>query len=197
MAGNAAAGGTPGTGGMPGQAGDGKDDAAGAAAQGGTPAGDGTPPAADDTTGLRKALAAERDAKEELARQLKALTDKDLPEAERTKRERDDLRTQNAGLQAEVKRLTTANAVMAQATKLGFADPADAVAFVNAADVDGSDAKAVEAKLQDLLKTKPYLASAAARPVPGGADLGNKGQPPKAVDMNDAMRRAVGIPTGG
>jgi hypothetical protein len=66
------------------------------------------------------------------------------------------------------------------------------VAFVDAASVDGNDPKAVEAKLTQLLKEKPYLASAAARPVPGGADLGNRGQAPKGQDMNDLMRAAVG-----
>lgn len=185
-----AAGGTPGAGGTPAKADAGQDPA-----QGGTPAGGATPPAADDTAGLRGALQKERDERQELARQLKALQDKDLPQAERDRRELAEVKQLNVGLQAEVKRLQTANAVMAQATRLGFADPADAVAFVTAGDVDGGDAKAVEARLAQLLKDKPYLASAAARPVPGGADLGNKGQPPAGNDMNAMMRRAAGIPS--
>lgn len=181
-----APGATPGTGAKPGQADAGTDDKA-----------KGTTPAADDaamsTDAGREALRKERERADTAERALKALQDKDLPEAERVKRERDELRTTNAGLVAENKRLTTANAVLSKASTLGFADPADAVAFIQASDVDGTDTKAVEAALADLLKRKPYLASAAARPAPGGADLGNKGQPPRAGDMNDALRRAAGM----
>lgn len=190
---DAATGGMPGTGGTPGQAAKGNGKDGDGAAAGGTPDGGGTPPAADDTAGLRNALKSEREAREDLARQLKTLQEKDLPAAERIQRERDELRTTNAGLVAENKRLQTANAVLTQASRLGFADPGDAVAFVQGTDVDGSDAKAVEAALTDLLKRKPYLASASAKPVPGGADLGNRGQAPKAGDMNDALRRAAGL----
>lgn len=159
----------------------------------------GATPAADDamaTDAGREALRREREARLEAERELKALRDKDLPEAERTRRERDELKQVNIGLQAENKRLQTANTVLTLATKMGFADPGDAVAF--ATDVDGSDTRAVEARLAAILKDKPYLASAAARPVPGGADLGRQGQPPAAgKNMNDLIRQSLGINTGG
>ena len=50
--------------------------------------------------------------------------------------------------------------IEAAATRVGFHDPADAVAYVPTADVvaDGEvDAKAIEAKLAELAQSKPYL----------------------------------------
>lgn len=63
-----------------------------------------------------------------------------------------------------------------------FADPADAVAFLDLTefevDDDGEvDSEAITAALTDLLSRKPHLAASGTRRFQGGADGGHRGEP--------------------
>lgn len=195
-----AAGGTPGAGGTPAQANgqdgqpqptpDPKRDA------GGTGQGDGQ----DELAGLRSALRAERDARREADRQagelagrIKALETKDLPEAERDKRELAELRERVKAQETRERTLILRAAVTTTAARLGFADPVDAYRLLDTDEIEfdkSGEPKDVDKRLADLLRSKPYLASAAARPT-GSADGGQRGAT-LANDMNAAIRRAAG-----
>jgi hypothetical protein len=138
---------------------------------------------------LRKA--SEKTAKE-LAARIKAIEEKDLPEHEKVTRERDTLRGDNDRLMSELRQERLNNSVIASASRLGFADPADAVRLIDVEFDDDGRPKDVDTKLAALLKAKPYLASAMARPS-GSADGGNNGgQPSGGADMNQLIRQAVG-----
>lgn len=195
-----ATGGTPGAGGTPAQA-NGQDgqqptpeprrDA------GGTP---GSGEGQDELAGLRSALKAERDARREAEKQaaetsarIKALETRDLPEAERDKRELAELRERVKAQETRERHLVLRSAVTTQAARLGFADPVDAFRLLDTDDIEfGKDGepKDVDKRLADLLRAKPYLASAAARPT-GSADGGQRGAV-QTNDMNAAIRRAAG-----
>lgn len=133
---------------------------------------------------------AEKNAKE-LGARLKAIEDKDLPEAERVVKERDTLKSDNERLTGELRQERLTTAVVMAASRLGFADPADAVRLVDVEFDDDDKPKDVDAKLAALLKAKPYLASAAAR-TSGSADPGNAGGASTGNDFNSEIRRAAG-----
>jgi hypothetical protein len=202
----AAPGGTPGSGGTPEQPAKGTgtekaNGAAGAAAEaekaGGKPA-DGQPDGqdgkGDDYAELRASLDKERADRKELAKQLKQLQDKDLPEAERVAREQAETKAENDTLKAELKRLRGQQAVFAEASKLGYADPMDAFRLIELETDDDGNPKNVTAQLTKLLESKPYLKSTTARAATGGsADAGNSnGQPSGGNSMNDLIRAAAG-----
>ena len=156
--------------------------------------------ASDDglTDAGRAAIDKERDARKaadkrakDLEARLKAIEDKDLPEADRTAKERDALKTDNERLTGELRQERLTNAVIMAASRLGFADPADAVRLVDVEYDDDDRPKDVDAKLAALLKAKPYLASAAAR-TSGSADPGNAGGASTGTDFNADIRRAAG-----
>lgn len=75
-----------------------------------------------------------------------------------------------------------------------FADPSDAVAFLDVDDLLGDDGdvdpKAVESALADLLKRKPHLAKEQAPPTFDGGARTTANRP---TDMNDLIRRKAGL----
>jgi hypothetical protein len=78
-----------------------------------------------------------------------------------------------------------------------FADPADALAFLDltqfSVDDDGdTDAKAINAALDALLKEKPHLAKNDTAKTVGSADQGARGTGGAVPDMNQRLRDAFG-----
>lgn len=155
---------------------------------------------ADDGAELREALRKEREERKKAEKERDAL----LPTAERDARELQELRNQQAGWQQERARLLLESQTVSTATRLGFADPGDAVALLERSGLlkrsdDGTPTN-VEEALTKLLEQKPYLrASAVARP-PGSAEGGTRGaaaQPGSGFDMNQWIRSQKGGRTGG
>ncbi|WP_052844992.1 hypothetical protein [Streptomyces sp. NRRL S-31] len=122
-------------------------------------------------------------------------------------------------LQAEVKRLQRSNAAVKGAdldaikseiraefaTQLAetaikaeakgrLQDPADALLFLKASDVDTSDEAAVTKAIDDLLKARPYLAAAESGVKPWGYVGGGKtpSAEPEPKDALERMARAYG-----
>lgn len=165
-------------------------------------------PNTTDSDGLteagRKAIAAERDAAaaakaalKEAQAELKAIKDKDLPEAERQAKRLTEAETENAQLKQQLQEERTRGAVLSAAARLGYADPADAFRLIDPASIelDGDNRpKNVDGLLTKMLEDKPYLKAAAARVAAGGsADGGNAGGAPSgANDMNSQIRRMAG-----
>jgi len=152
--------------------------------------------------GGQAAIEREREARREAQRelkevraQLKQLTEKDLPEAERQAREMAELRAANAELSKELQTHRVRESVMTTASRLGFADPTDAFRLVDIELDDEGKPKAVEAALKSLLEAKPYLRSSSARAASGGSvDAGNTGGAGagSGEDMNATIRRMAG-----
>lgn len=95
-----------------------------------------------------------------------------------------------AAAESRVKDSLIASSVMAEAARMGFADPSDAVALLPAGAVtvgDGEKVEGVAEALKALAKAKPHLLRGR-----GEGDSRDKGTPPKATDMNDALRKAAG-----
>lgn len=207
-----AAGATPGTAATAGQAGTGADAGAtggqrDAAPQGGNGGSTDGADGADDQAlgaGGQSALDKERTARREAERvareataALKAVTEKDLPEAERAQRWLADLEQQSRSWEVERAQMRTEIEVARHATRLGFRDPADAFALIDAGsierDADGRPQN-IEGVLKNLLRDKPYLRATATT---GGADQGNRGQAGngtqggKPADMNGWLRDQV------
>lgn len=202
----AATGGTPGAGGTPSQPTTDKTTApgnaggaqTGAQPQGGKPSEGqqaGQPDEGQDNySELREALSKERANSKELAKRLKVIEEKDLPEAERTAKAQAETKAENESLRRELGQLRAQQAVFAEASKLGFADPMDAYRLIDIDLDDDGKPKAVTAQLTKLLESKPYLKSGQARATSGGsADAGNaNGQPSGGNSMNDLIRQAAG-----
>lgn len=202
----AATGGTPGAGGTPDAAGAGDDDKVKAAAgNAGREAGAGKSDGKsdegqqqdtgkDDYAELRTSLDSERKTRKELEKRLKAIEEKDLPEAERVAREQAEVKAENQTLRSENQKLKGQMAVYAEAGKLGFADPVDAFRLIDIEFDDEGQPKGVTQALSKLLEAKPYLRSGPARATTGGsADGGNSnGQPSGGNSMNDLIRQAAG-----
>lgn len=160
-------------------------------------------PPADEQLGEagKAALDAEREARQradkdlkELKAQLKQLQEKDLPEAERTAREHAELKASNQSLTVELQQLRGREAVLVAAGKLGFADASDAFRLIDIEYDEDGKPRGVEKALKDLLDSKPYLKSQAARAATGGsADAGNAGGTASGMDdMNSNIRRMAG-----
>jgi hypothetical protein len=133
---------------------------------------------------------AEREAKE-LRAQIKQLTEKDLPEAEKREREHAETKAERDALATELRMLRAQQAVFTAAQQLGFTDPMDAYRLIDVElDSDGKPTN-VDKALKALLERKPYLASAAARAA-GSADAGSgNGAATGTTNMNDNIRRMV------
>jgi hypothetical protein len=163
----------------------------------------GTPPPPQGDDGLgeagKKALDAERATRRAAERRAKEL------ESELTKFRESSMSEQEKAIAAAKreaiteatstfnKRLVAAEVRAAAAGKL--ADPEDAIRFLDLdqfkANDDGDvDKKAITKALDELVKTKPYLAAGATRPT-GDADQGARGGP-AGGSMNDLIRGAVG-----
>lgn len=147
-----------------------------------------------ERTGRREA---ERE-RNELRARLRALEEKDLPEAERSARRLADLEQQSRSWEVERAQLRTEIEVGRHAMRLGFRDPADAFALVAQGaierDADGRPTN-IEQVLKDLLRDKPYLratatTSSADQGTRGGQGSGNAAQG-KPADMNNWLRQQV------
>lgn len=126
----------------------------------------------------KKALDAERAARREAERELKELKDRDKSELERLQDEIKDRDSKLTELPGQVRKQAIRFA--SEASKVGFLDPEDALAFIG--DVDLADADAVKTALADLAERKPHLVRAdvkkkvPTRPKPG------KGDPDESAD---------------
>jgi hypothetical protein len=135
--------------------------------------------------------AAERAAKAAQA-EIEKLREATLSETERAIAEAKRLGREEALTEAN-SRLVFAEAKAAATGRL--TDPADIAAFIDLAQFDVSedgsvDTKAINSAIDDLLKSKPYLA---AQRVGGSVDGGARGKPQSAQsDMNSLIRRAAG-----
>jgi hypothetical protein len=149
----------------------------------------------------REAIRREREARDiavkenrELKTRLKALEDKDLPEAERTSKALAEAERRNADLETRLAQMTVRTAVVAAAQRAGFADPEDAYRLIDMASVEfdaEGNPKGVDNILAGLLRTKPYLAASHIRTT-GSADAGTGGPASGGTDMNQLIRQAAG-----
>lgn len=195
-------GGTPGDGGTPSQPAAGTttgDSGAGTPAktsQGGTQSegqSDGQNRPTDDYAELRKSIEAERAENKQLKAQLKQITEKDLPEAERDKRRIAELEQQVADFQTAQRNERINNAIVSAAAKLGFVDPEDAVGLIDRdaiAFAEDGRPRNIEGLVSSLLRQKPHLGG---RPRQGGAWGGaDGGTNQTGSDMNSILRQASG-----
>lgn len=149
----------------------------------------------------RKAIQKERDrakAAEDRARaaedRIKALEEKDLPEAERSKRRSAELEEENKRLAAELVSRDVQTEIAKAAAKVGVIDTDVVMILLREADSIDFDREGkpinVEAAIKDLVKQKPYLA----RPTSAGADAGagTRGGATPGHTMNDIIRQAAG-----
>lgn len=191
-------GGTPGTGGTPGQSSEGT---AGNGTQqppeSGTQTGqtDGTSGgAAEDTAALRKAIKEERDARKAAEARLKAIEESTLPEAEKTARRLTELEAENERLAAALVERDVQQEVTKAAAKLGVVDTDVVLILLRESDSIDFDNEGkpinVEAAIKDLVKTKPYLVRNGAAGADAGA--GTRAGAAPGGGMNDVIRRAAG-----
>jgi membrane protein involved in colicin uptake len=149
--------------------------------------------------GGKKALDAERKARRAAERAAKAaqaeiekLKEAQLSEAERAVAEA--RREARAEALAEVNARVLRAEIKAVATGK-LTDPADALTFLDPSEFDVSedgevDTKSISKAIDDLVKSKPYLA---AQRVGGDVDSGARGTTPNpSGDMNLLIRRAAG-----
>lgn len=142
----------------------------------------------------KKAIKAERDARKAAEKERDAL-----------KAEADRLRRSNAAvkgvdvdaikseIRTEFQTQLAETAIKAEA-KGRLQDPADALLFIKAADVDTSDEAALKKAVDDLLAARPYLAVAGDGAKPWGDVGGGKTTPaePEPSTPEERMRRAYG-----
>lgn len=175
---------------------------------GATPNSDTTPPppqssATDDSADLgesgRAALEKEREARREADRRAKTL-EKELAKFQDAARAADEAtlseqeKLQRRVLELETERNAQATAQREQAirmaavtaaARIGFADPEDAYALIDRDAIELDDAgtpRNISRLLTDLLKAKPYLGAAHARPM-GSADGGARSGDPTLDDQ--------------
>lgn len=144
----------------------------------------------------RKALEAERKAAREATKRAeaaeKALADiraAQMTESEKRDAELEVLRKAQSDWQRERNEMLLANTVERQASKLGFADPADALAMLDRTSIEtGDDGRPanVDTLLSDLAKSKPYLL---ARRVTGSADASGSAVQPGLPTFTRAQLR--------
>jgi lysyl-tRNA synthetase class II len=188
---NAATGGSPGKGGMPDQATPAQQ-AQQQTATDGTSGQGGTPSQPDQYAELRESIRKERELREAAEKRLKAIEEKDLPEAERAARRLAEMEQSNADLVSQLQQERTRSRVVSAAQRLGFADPEDAMSLIDTGDLEIVDGypKNTDKVLKDLLAKKPYLASSTARAT-GSAEGGVRGGG-RTTDMNQLLRQAAG-----
>lgn len=187
----AATGGSPGKGGMPDQATPAQQ-AQQQTATDGTSGQGGTPSQPDQYAELRESIRKERELREAAEKRLKAIEEKDLPEAERAARRLAEMEKSNADLVSQLQQERTRSRVVSAAQRLGFADPEDAMSLIDTGDLEIVDGypKNTDKVLKDLLAKKPYLASSTARAT-GSAEGGVRGGG-RTTDMNQLLRQAAG-----
>lgn len=108
-----------------------------------------------------------------------------------------DLDALRAEIQGEFSGRLAETAIRAEA-KGRLADPADALLYIRAADHLDSDEAAISAAIDELLKSKPYLAAAAADAVPHWGQVAggsHEEAAPEPASPTDRMARAYGSKT--
>lgn len=152
------------------------------------------------TDGGKKALDAERKARRTAERAAKAAQAEieQLKEAQLSDNERaiaEAKREAKAEVLSEVNTRVLRAEIRAVATGR-LTDPADALTFLDLTEFEVSedgdvDTKSISKAIDDLVKSKPYLA--AGRPS-GDVDSGARGTSPNpSGDMNSMIRRAAGL----
>jgi hypothetical protein len=106
---------------------------------------------------LRRENAANRVKAKEFDDLQKKLENDKLTETERLTKQIADLQKAHDQAVAQAQQLKQAASVASTAARLGFADPDDAIRFLDASEID-ANASNIESLLKDLLKSKPYLA---------------------------------------
>lgn len=122
----------------------------------------------------RKEAAARRKEASDLAARLKAIEDKELSETEKLKRELEALKASNASAGKALQD----SKILVAASRMGFANPEDALAFVDRAGL-GDGLENLDDALKAVLKSRPYLKAQGA----GGSGAG--------------QQQATGNPAGG
>lgn len=163
---------------------------------GGTPDAEGgtQDSAAGDTEALRKALKAERESRRDLEKRLKAIEEKDLPDADKARTRVTELEEENKSLAEQLVRERTSNAVTRAAASLGIVDVEVASLLLEQEDTidydDDGKPTNVEAALKALIAKRPFLVKANQQNADAAAGTRTSGGPVKS--MNDLIRRAAG-----
>lgn len=139
-----------------------------------------TPPAAEpDKPAPRTVpvaeLAREREQRKAAEKALEDLRASSQAQLEALAKERDEHRALAEQRESSVRQATIRGATIAAAAKLGFADPEDAIRFVDGSTIEFDETGQpvnVASLLDGLVKAKPYLRGSHAVPS-GGIDLGN------------------------
>jgi hypothetical protein len=117
-----------------------------------------------------------------------------LSDTERSAARQSSLEAENTALKQQLRDERTRNRIVGAAQRLGYADPSDAFRLIDRSELEYDEEgnpKHVDKLLGDLLRSKPYLANAAAR-VTGSADGGVRGGAANQPDMNQMLRQAAG-----
>lgn len=131
--------------------------------------------------------------------ELKQIKDKDLPEQERAKSERDEAVQRAEKAEQQLKKAAVRTVALEEATNLKFRNPTLAYRLIDHDEVeyDGDEPSNIKALLKDLLKQDPYLKGR--RQTEEGDedeeddDAGaGRGRKPRAFDMNSEIRRQAG-----
>jgi len=101
---------------------------------------------------VRAEAAARRREAAELAAKLKTIEDAQLSETEKLRRELEESRR----AAQDAARVMLDAKLLVAASKLGFADPHDALALVDRSEI-GADGEGIDDALSAVLKAKPYL----------------------------------------
>lgn len=138
---------------------------------------------------LRRENAAARVKAKELDDLKQKLENDKLSETERLTKQIADLQKAHDAAIAQTQTLKVAASVASQAARLGFADPDDAIRFLDASEID-ANASNVESLLKDLLKSKPYLAGTQ-RASSGGATNPSRSQASSGNITDDYVNRLM------
>jgi len=162
-----------------------------------------TPASGEQPDGLgdagKKALDAERDARQEAerklseqSRELQKFKDAQLSEDERKDKRIKELEAENASLLTERQRGRVERAAIAAARKEGFWDPDLAYALIDEGRVqfdESGQPKNIEALVKAIAADKPKLINGSSAPDFGG---GHRGGAAAGADMNALIRRGAG-----
>lgn len=136
----------------------------------------------------------------DLRAELKAIKDKDLPEAARQAEAVKEAEDRAEKAEAQLQKASIRTVALEEATKLGFRNPALAYRLIDGDEVDWDDDRPVNVKslLKKLLEDDPYLKGRAKRNEEDeddgeDADAGRgRGRKSKGFDMNAEIRSAAG-----